>query len=156
MEQLERARRYLERMRTVYAGIFAQSHDKDLYEDDVVSFFMHCYHVRDWILHLNNVGVTSKELEEFINQHEEMRVCADLCNGAKHYRLTKTPRSGAKPHLGGRNYRSSTWLTGGGGGEVVKAQFSIVTSNGVRDALEIAEKCMSLWDAYVKGLSARA
>lgn len=38
MEQLDRAMRYLERIREIYAGTFAMRHDRGRYEDDVVSF----------------------------------------------------------------------------------------------------------------------
>jgi hypothetical protein len=154
VEQLERAGRYLERIRAVYAGIFSTHHDKDGYEDDVISFFVHCYHIRDWIIHLNRVGVTAVDLDAFINKHEALRICADLCNGSKHCKLTRTLRTEKQPHISGKEYRSSTWYSGSGGGEVIKGRYSILTSSGRIDALELAEACMGLWSQYVSEIEA--
>ena len=152
MEQIDRAERYLERIRNVYRGVFSSTHDNDLYEDDLVSFFMHCYHIRDWILHLNNVGITAEQLDAFINSHDALKVCADLCNGSKHCRLTRKPRSGGQPHVASKTYQSATWFTGSGGGEVVKGSYIVLTSSGFIDALELAEQCMQLWKGFVEAI----
>lgn len=155
MEQLERAERYLIRMRAIYAGVFAQDHNTHDYEDDVLSFFMHCYHVRDWIVRLNRVGVTARDVDQFIDAKPCLRICTDLCNGAKHCRLTRPARSGSQPHVAGKQYSASTWLTGSGGGEVLQAKYTIVTSQGTIDALALAEECIECWRIYVGELAAK-
>lgn len=155
MEQLERAERYLSKIRAVYSGAFAQSHDRLSYEDDLVSFFMHCYHVKDWIIRRNKIGVTSKEVEAFINSNRCLQVCADLSNGSKHCELDRPARCGSQPHVAARTYDASTWLTGSGGGEVLRAKYSIVTSSGAVDALELAEECMTCWRQFVDDLQFR-
>ncbi|MBB3103535.1 hypothetical protein [Azomonas macrocytogenes] len=142
MEQLERARRYLDRLRSLYSGIFTTSADRDLYEDDAISFFMHCYYVRDWIIHLNKVGITASQVDEFINSHNELKICTDLCNGSKHCRLERNIRSGRQPHIAAKRYDTSTWLTGSGGGNVVKGRYTVVTASGTIDALDLAERCI--------------
>lgn len=150
MEQLERAQRYLERVKAIYAGVFSSKHhDKNAYEDDLISFFMHCYHIRDWVIHLNKIGVTASQVDAFINKHESLRICADLCNGSKHCKITRSLRTGKQPHVAGKTYRSSTWLTGSGGGELLKGKYSILTSSGDIDALELAEQCMRLWSGFI-------
>ena len=149
MEQIYRAQRYLDRLREVYGGVVTQCQDNQRHEDDLRSFFMHCYHIRDWILHLNRVGVTQPQLDAFINGHEALRVCADLCNGSKHCRLTRRARSGLEPHVARRTYRSSVWLTGTGGSAVVKGEYLVKTALGFVDALELAEECMRLWRGFV-------
>ncbi len=154
MEQLDRAERYLAKIRAVHAGAFAQSHDRLSYEDDLVSFFMHCYHIRDWIIRLNKIGMTSKEVDSFINSNRCLQVCADLCNGSKHCELDRPARSGSQPHIAGRKYEASTWLTGSGGGEVLIASYSIMTSSGVVDALELAEDCLACWRKFINDLQA--
>lgn len=152
MEQLERAERYLAKIRAIYAGTFAQSHDRSVYEDDLVPFFMHCYHVRDWIIRLNRVGVKAKDVDSFINANRCLQLCADLCNGSKHCKLDRAARSGSQPHVSGKAYEASTWLTGSGGGEVLRAKYTIVTSSGLVDALQLAEECMECWRKYVAEL----
>ena len=152
MEQLDRAERYLQRVRDIYRGVIS-SHDKYLYEDDLISFFMHCYHIRDWILHLNNVGISAKRLDEFINSNEALRICADLCNGSKHCKLTRATRSGKQPHVAMKEYRSSLWLTGDGGGEILKGKYTVLTASGAVDALELAEQSMQLWRGFVQTMA---
>ena len=156
LEQIERAQRYLERLRSVYTGIFTTSDNRDLYEDDAITFFMHCYHVRDWIVHLNRVGITASQVDEFINSHDELKICADLCNGSKHCRLQRNIRSGQQPHMAGKEYDTSTWLTSSGGGNVVKARYTILTASGSIDALALAERCMILWSEFIAGMSNRS
>lgn len=152
MEQIDRAQRYLDRLREIYGGIVSQGHDKQRHEDDLWSFFMHCYHIRDWILQLNQVGVTQNQLDAFINQHEALRVCADMCNGAKHCKLERRTRSGCQPHIAKRTYHSSAWLTGAGGEEVVIGDYLVRTASGFVDALQLAEDCMCLWRGFVEQL----
>lgn len=156
MEQLDRAQRYLERLRQLYAGTQSDRNSKQECEDDALSFFVHCHHIKDWIIHLNKVGITSKNIDAFIDENECLRICADLCNGAKHCRLTKTSRSGLKPHLAGKQYISSTWLSGSSGSEIIKGKYTIVTMHGLIDALALAEECMACWTTYVQQLKANA
>lgn len=155
MEQLKRAERYLARIRAIYAGAFAQSHDRGDYEDDLLSFFMHCYHIRDWIIRLNRVGLTARDVDNFINANRCLQLCADLCNGTKHCKLDRAARSGSQPHVSGKTYEASTWLTDSGGGEVLQAKYVIVTSNGSVDALQLAEDCMECWSKFVVELETK-
>ncbi len=154
MEQLKRAERYLARIRAVYAGTFAQLHTRDAYEDDLLSFFMHCYHIRDWIIHLNRLDLTARYVDDFINANRCLQLCADLCNGSKHCTL-RAARSGSQPHVSGKTYQTSTWSAGSSGGEVLQAKYVIVTSDGLVDALQLAEECMECWTNFVTELEAR-
>jgi hypothetical protein len=154
MEQLDRATRYLERMREIYAGAISTHHDKNRYEDDMVSFFVHCHHVGDWFTQLNKMGITQGQVNAFINRHEALRVCADLCNGSKHYRLTRTLRTGRQPHIALKQYKASTWLTNGGGGEFIEGRYSILIASGTIDALVLAEQCLKLWTDLVASIMA--
>ena len=123
MEQIERAKRYLKRIENIYEGIFSSSgHNKYEYDDDVISFFIHCYHIRDWIIQLNLKDITAQDIDSYINKHQSLKVCADLANGSKHCKLTRSIRSGREPHIAGKSRETSTWLTSNGGGEVMKCK----------------------------------
>ena len=155
MEQFERVKRYLVKMNEIYSGIFSSTgHDKYQYDDDVISFFIHCYHVRDWIIHLNKVGITAKQVDNYINQHLALRVCADLANGSKHCRLTRNLRTTDQPHITYKEHQTSTWLTGNGGGEVMESKYSIVADEKLQDALELATECVNLWSEFIDGMKA--
>lgn len=153
MKQLERAKRYLKRIEQIYAGVFcSKDYDKDAYEDDVVSFFIHCYHVRDWIVHLNRLGINARDVDAYINSHKALKICADLANGSKHCKITRTLRTGRQPHFGATGRRESTWISGGGGGEVVKSSYTILSGTEFIDALVLAKECIELWDEYVRAI----
>lgn len=151
MEQFDRAQRYLNKIRNIYSGVFSSySHDKDGYDDDVISFFIHCHHIRDWIIQLNKVGVTPKQVESYVNEHLALKICADLANGSKHCRLTKNIRTNRQPHIAGKEYRSSTWYTTNGGGVYLKSKYTIIAGIETHDALELAEECIQLWSKYIE------
>jgi hypothetical protein len=148
MEQIERSRRYLVRMSEMYrAAPFRE--DKEQFADDVLSFFIHAYHIRDWIAELNKIGIRKEDVDAFMNQHEELRICADLCNGSKHCHL-RSARTGKEPHLASRSFISS------GTNDVMhstQCKFSVFTGEKFIDALELAERCMELWDDFVGQMS---
>lgn len=153
MEQLERTKRYLLRIERIYGGIYSGSnHDKDSYDDDVISFFIHCYHVRDWIIHLNKLGVTASQVDAYINQHKALMICADLANGSKHCVLKRSLRTSRQPHISGKERRTSTWLGNNGGGEVMKCKYTIVSNSELLDVLDVARDCVRSWESFMGDL----
>ncbi|EPF6752170.1 hypothetical protein NPI09_004770, partial [Escherichia coli] len=82
------------------------------YDDDVISFFIHCYHIRDWIIHLNTLNIRANHVDIFINEHQALKICADLANGSKHCKLTRSMRTGRQPHIAAKQKQTSTWYSG--------------------------------------------
>ena len=152
MEQLERTRRYLKRLRDIYNQVPYKPDTRDYYADDVYSFFIHCYHISDWIIHLNRLGLGKQDLDAFIDSHDELRICADLCNGTKHCKLKYKPRTGRQPGIA-----SWTFSSEGVNDQMktTKGQFYILSGSKFHDALELAESCMKLWDEFINGLFKR-
>ena len=157
MEQAERARRYLERVRNAYAGVPYRDDGREYYGDDIYTFFVHCHHIGDWIVALSLVGVTQKQVSALIDSHIELRICADLCNGAKHCKLTRRTRLDSQPHVATARLTSlgvfravelpsgETELTGG----TSQCEFTVLADGESYDALDLAEACMSLWDDFI-------
>lgn len=155
MEQFERVERNLQRMRKIYTGL-AHSHEHAAYyEDDVVSFFIHCHHLRDWVHQLNRAGETSRDIDAFINAHHELKVCADLCNGSKHCRIERV-RSGRQPHIVRKSWSVTTYTPEAGVPTTFKAQYHILANDKIYDALGLAEKCFELWSSYRSVLALKA
>lgn len=155
MEQIERSKRYLNRIEKIYSGIFSSSgHDKEGYDDDVVSFFIHCYHIRDWIIELNTLNIKSVQVDIFINKHQQLKICANLANGSKHCKLKRSLRTGRQPHIAAKQKETSTWYSGTGGGEVMTCKYTILCDGKLYDALQLARECIQLWDLYISELSA--
>ncbi len=104
VEQFERAKRYYERFKRINDGV--ENDCSPLwYEDDVRSFFVHCYHLKDWMINDENFTCTKQEAESFVSNNEFLSICADVCNGIKHLELKHRPRSGnpakfSRKHIG--------------------------------------------------------
>ena len=155
MEQLDRVRRYLERIRSTYQGISHCQPDVECYEDDVVSFFIHCHHLGDWVTQINKLGLSKESVNSFINSHSELRLCADLCNLSKHCMIQRV-RSRSKPHLAYRATEISIFPQSAQRPPTFKSAYKIICGSAVYDALELAEKCYSIWHDYLQSLSATA
>lgn len=149
MEQLDRARRYLQRIERQYVGLFSSSgHDEQEAFDDVISFFIHCYHVRDWALHECDSCVSARVIDAFIDSHQALKICADLANGLKHCKLTRSLRTGHQPSVTDRQTQTSTWFTGDGGGEVLKCSYRVTSNDQSYDVLSLARECITLWEFF--------
>jgi len=153
MDQIERTERYLDRIRQMYDAVPDRDDAGKYYGDDVASFFMHCYHIRDWIIELNRVGATRDEVDTFIDEHEDLRVCADLCNRAKHCELHRRTRTGLHPHVATMR-RTGYQLEDGQA--VTTMDFGVMAGEEMYDALELAESCMQSWGTFVRQLEERA
>jgi len=155
MDQVERARRYLERIRAMYAGVPYREDASEYYPDDVCSFFIHCYHIRDWIVALHPAGVSIADVDLIVNSSFELQVCADLCNGTKHCRLKHT-RTSKRPFVAGHRFVSTgQGVVGGvvtGRPQSMQCQFEILADGEYYDALWLAERCMAVWDGYLDAL----
>jgi hypothetical protein len=82
-------------------------------------------------------------------------ICADLANGSKHCKLTRSLRTNRQPHITGKQRHTSTWYTGSGGGEVMKCKYTVLSGEEFLDALELAKECVALWDSFTEELKAR-
>jgi hypothetical protein len=147
--QLDRVRRYLERINRIYAGTYVAVDSADYYDDEVVSFFIHCYHIRDWILQLSKLPISSKQIDDFINQHEELKICADFSNGEKHCSLRRSTRTGRQPHLAFREYRVTHYSPESGVSSIRKAKYKILSGAKSFDVFELAKRCVELWEGFI-------
>jgi hypothetical protein len=91
--QLDRARRFLDRVDANLDG-FEDLNDVE-FQDMMWSFFQHCWHVKDWVLHDPLASDAQKAaVSDMAHRSTALMICRDLCNGTKHLRLTH-PGSGA-------------------------------------------------------------
>jgi hypothetical protein len=150
-EQFERVRRWYERFKSINDG---QIHNKnsDFYLDDVYAFFINCFHLMDWIANDDTVVLDSKsdkgEKEEYIREYtktvDELKLCRDLCISVKHLYLKNKPYSKQEPKI----VNKSAKLHVGTGQDIIEMRYTINTSSGLRDAYDIATKCMEAWDKF--------
>jgi hypothetical protein len=89
-EQFRRVKRYLARIEN-------QSRDSTDYDDDLWSFFQNCWHLKDWIKNDPDISASvSEQIEDIVDNHPNIVICADLANGTKHSRLDRKGRVGAQ------------------------------------------------------------
>ena len=149
VEQLERTKRYLKRFSDINTGI-NHTQASPNYDDDVYAFFQNCYHLKDWIRNDPCCSKWSSDVEEFINSNNDLRLCADLCNGLKHLKRTKGSRSIENPQFSGRKislnisegYSEPTEVS-------IAISYSIATKSGDIDAFDLGSRCVRAWENYI-------
>jgi hypothetical protein len=77
--QWKRVSRYYKRIKVIESN----KRECSMYDyDDILSFFIHCYHLYDWIK--RSYPNLEKKLLSFRKDNNEIGCCRDLCNGFKH------------------------------------------------------------------------
>jgi hypothetical protein len=163
VEQLNRVERWYKRFEEIDSGTI-HNRPSEYYQDDVYSFFQNCHHLKDWIKNDTNVTLPNKGqvVEDHVSGNDDLKLCADICNGTKHLKLidpkTRKPKSrtGKQPefikaeyglHIGGSlNFGSSqapeTPTT-------LSVRYTIDAAAGPVDAFELATRCIDSWKRFV-------
>lgn len=94
-EQYDRMHRSYERLAAVTRGEHPDARSSDTARDALYHFFQDAYHLKDWIK-ATTAPVIGKEIEDRIKDSKPPCLCADLCNGTKHFRLDpeRKPKTG--------------------------------------------------------------
>jgi hypothetical protein len=151
IQQLERARRYLKKMEACGTGEQSSIEGtSDSHFDDFYSFFIHCYHVKDWLkAHEDCPTKADKDgVESFVSINPPLAICADVCNGLKHLILDpkKNPRSGANPEFP-QKHRRHYRVVGDGGSPKLRVEFD--HGNQTYDAVDLGRQCIELWEGFI-------
>jgi len=143
--QFDRVARLLERLFHDYADEYA-------FQDDVFTFFMHCFHLADWVEHDPVAPSKSKrKVRQALAVSTLFPKCRDIANGSKHLHLND-PKSGkgARYHHVEMTQRhgSMSW------------NYDVVFDDGTGaplSALRLALECVNEWRTILKaaGLSTR-
>ena len=159
-QQLDRVKRFHERVK--------DNRNKEVlpYEDDVISFFMHCWHLKDFIEYDPDCSDRLKrQVEKFCEKSEELQICRDLCHRSKHLQLNDSKRDA---DLKGRTisiYTNSVHIAEDGTQETVGEAYGEVLVHvetdfcgiyGKRrqkfniDAIDLAGDLMNIWSKFLK------
>lgn len=144
-EQYNRMRRWYDRFGTLAQG---RPHDmpSDNYLDEIHSFFLNCYHLKDWIKNDPTVATRIRAaVEEYVNSNRALRICSDLCNSLKHLHRDRSDRSHESPHFGKKEFS----LHLGSGPAIVRLRYEVATDAGPIDAFTLAGECIEAWDAFL-------
>jgi hypothetical protein len=151
-EQYDRMLRSYFLLTTVAAG--RQWASSDEARDAVVHFFQDAYHLKDWIKH--DPGVTTSDVERLVTGSQPLRLCADLCNGTKHFGLggkrKLPPRTGDKATaFTGQSVAVRPGVAGPGGGPEPALHSWMLSSGGVHyDAVALAGDVVNEWEDWLE------
>lgn len=148
-DQYDRAHRYLARVTEIASGVTHVCSALN-YTDDMLAFFQNCYHLKDWIKNDASLDpFTRCAVECHVSANRELRLCADIANGAKHLAVTRS-RSKENPKLGATDYHVVVADGPGVGPTTLSANTKVDTTTDPTTVIQLANKCMEQWDAYLR------
>jgi len=74
-DQWERLERFYKRFEDIDKGRIHNMESSN-YEDEVYTFFIFCYHLKDWIKQDKKLNIQKKRVERFIKRNECLRYVA--------------------------------------------------------------------------------
>jgi hypothetical protein len=100
----------------------------------------------DYPIYSKKVSRLIAEIESFVSHHESLRLCADICNGAKHLRRSESLRYGERVRV-----RTEVHIDEKDDQTAVKRVWKIISISGKEwDVLELALDCVEKWAAFLK------
>lgn len=91
LEQWKRLNRYYEKVQVIERGGVKQDDEECL--DTIISFFLHCNHLKDWIFQSNKK--LESELKDLFNKKKRQQclyICGNVADASKHLNLTDPER----------------------------------------------------------------
>ena len=137
-QQFARLERYLHRIGR------AGTTDEDY--DDLLSFFMHAWHLADWAANDPTVGRSLRDIQNDAKQYPAIEACAGLANGIKHVTLTRPSR--IPPQITNKDIQAYE----GSKAPSATASYQITLPDGLmRNALTLAQEVVRDWRALISG-----
>jgi len=150
-QQYDRMRRSLTRLVNVSTGVEAASSEDAT--DVLLHFFEDAYHLRNWIT--SALPTKKADVEKAINDALTLSLCADLANGAKHFRLGPAarhpPRTGdVNTAIVSQSVTVRPAPVGSGRPAAAPLHSWSVSSGGEDyDAVELARQVVQAWDVWL-------
>jgi hypothetical protein len=113
--------------------------------DTAQSFFEAVHHLKDWLGNDPSGGVTRAAGDSLINASQVLQLCADLANGSKHLKLTRS-RTGDTSTTIARN--DVTVFVGTG---TSAHRFYVQSAGTEHDVLQLAEAAVAEWAKFLAG-----
>jgi hypothetical protein len=95
LDQLNRARRFLERMKAATQG--------EEFQDMAWAFFQNCWHVKDWLRNdrrvPNHPNSPNSRCSQMAHASAALKICKGICNGTKHLIFDHDQHEGSEHYL---------------------------------------------------------
>ncbi len=139
VDQFERVKRFLKRIQS-------EEGNSTSYDDDLLSFFMHCHSLKDWAHKDPNSGITKKEAEDLISNNIELEICGSIANRSKHLEL--------RPNYPDAKIIGRSETIDMSQGISIPGHIIIFEDGTQYEALVIAERAVRIWEKFLqdKGL----
>jgi hypothetical protein len=114
--------------------------------DAFTSFFIQCYHLRDW---LTESRYLRRDIDTFVNQSVYLSICRDIANKQKHKRIDKYE---TKYHLvEHKNNGISSPIISYHNPHAKQNRYGldIEEFGTLLDVIELAEKCIKEWERFL-------
>lgn len=143
-EQLERVKRL---RKDIERFSVATDENFEIALDAFTSFFIQCYHVRDWLI---KSGVDHSVVDNFITRSTWLSLCRDLANKQKHQKIDRYKPQNDFVDFGvgvstpiSRHYDYFIHKQPRFGIDVWKFGMPV-------DVMEVADKCVSGWEDFLQ------
>jgi len=118
-------------------------------EVELYTFFILCYHLKDWIINENPEckSLIEVKVNKFIKESSVLKICDQICQTIKHRKLTAKQWKYSTPI----NFKLSSVMTIGPPGMMSEASLKnaqITTERGEECCFSLAEECMNEWNRY--------
>jgi hypothetical protein len=156
VDQYDRMLRWYKRLQKINEGK-PESCGQALNDfDEILVFFIICYHLRDWLIqdvaveetdaNYTKFLILKRDIDNFINCNDCLCLCVDICNSAKHRNLVKPPRFHEKTEVCPGLFE----ITSTGTGQICKQNWELVTESGkMFDLFEISTECVRKWSEFL-------
>jgi hypothetical protein len=142
--QLDRARRFLERVETDYQGL--EDINEVEFQDMLWSFFQHTWHIKDWLRHDPLASSGQKKVAiSMAHRSSVLKICCDLCNGTKHLKLDRPSSGAGATHL----YVDMNIVPGRG-----RFEIDCILDDGHGTQIsgkKLAQDCITEWERILSG-----
>ncbi len=143
--QFERTARWFARVEKISIERH-QTGDLHRHQDFIYAFFQNCYHLREWLV---ESGVVPQcEMERLFQDHVELQICRDVCNGTKHMQVKRPSIDGDYSIF--REYDHFHVDRPDDGPHSMEYLFVLAGSHKY-DLFELARKCMAIWEQFLRG-----
>jgi len=122
--------------------------------DALVHFFEDAYHLKDWIG--NDVTLSRRrfDVEKAVNNSMRLTICADICNGVKHFNLRRGRGGGAGAEIVGQGLTiglpTARWPEPDEADEGwIEHSWHIEYRGRTYDAAKLAAEVVAAWDRWL-------
>ena len=141
-QQWARVERYFARFEALSRKGRIHDAASETYVDDVYSFFIQCYHLKDWIA-ADGTSPLQSAVREFGKRSQAFQVCRDLCLGVKHLNVVRPSSDLNDARLGRKGVEFN--VSSG----VFTMRVFVRVGSDEQDAFDIAKECMGEWRKFL-------